>query len=270
VADAIAWTGWDLCDTASNHSLDYGQQGVDDTLAAFDAVGIATTGSARSAEEAGRILMTTVKGVRVAYLAYTYGTNGIPLPNPWSVNVISLPAIEADAARAREEGADLVVVNFHWGTQYQHEPDAGQDQLADALLSKGTVDLILGQHVHVVQPIERRFGRYVAFGEGNLLANQEHDELVRHDGLAVVAHVRAENGIVAVTSVRYVPTWNFAPDFVVMPIPWRLAELEADGEGGSAEAEVLRASFDRTVSYAGSGPGIGPLGPPWPVVTGSP
>src|SRR5439155_776095 len=80
------------------------------------------TGSFRSPAEARKILVFHVEGVEVAFLAYAYGTNGIPSPHPWSVNLISLGKVVADARRARRLGADLVIVNFHWGDEYVHTP----------------------------------------------------------------------------------------------------------------------------------------------------
>src|SRR5918996_1225716 len=87
LAEAISKTGWEACGTASNHSLDQGQEGIDETLKALDRAGVEHTGSYASKKESGRILMLGAKGVRVAYLAYTTDTNGIPVPQPWSLDV---------------------------------------------------------------------------------------------------------------------------------------------------------------------------------------
>src|SRR5919106_264290 len=116
LAEAISKTGWEACGTASNHSLDQGQEGIDETLKALDRAGVEHTGSYASKKESGRILMLGAKGVRVAYLAYTTDTNGIPPPKPWSLDVTENPdAVIADARRARKQGADAVLVNMHWG-----------------------------------------------------------------------------------------------------------------------------------------------------------
>jgi poly-gamma-glutamate capsule biosynthesis protein CapA/YwtB (metallophosphatase superfamily) len=172
LAAAIKWTGWDVCDTASNHSVDKGQAGIASTAAALDAARIRHTGSFRTAAESRRLLIVSVRGLRLAFLSYTYSTNGVPLPHPWSVNLISTAKIIADARLARKRGASLVIANLHAGNEYVHEPNAQQRDLSKYLLQRGIVDAIVGQHVHVVQPIRRIRGRFVVYGAGNLLSNQ--------------------------------------------------------------------------------------------------
>ena len=124
LARAIRRTGWDACDTASNHTLDGGQRGVDATIRALDRERVGHTGSAARRRGARRILILRARGVRVAYLAYTTITNGIAPPHAWSVNLASPRRILRDARRARRAGAQVVVVNLHWGTEYRAAPDA--------------------------------------------------------------------------------------------------------------------------------------------------
>jgi poly-gamma-glutamate capsule biosynthesis protein CapA/YwtB (metallophosphatase superfamily) len=261
LATAIKWTGWDACSTASNHSADKGQTGIAATLRALDGARVRHTGSFRSPGEARRILILPVRGLRVAFLSYTYGTNGIPVPHPWSVNVISTSKVVADARRARRQGATFVIANFHWGNEYVHEPNAQQRDLARYLLRHHVVDVIVGQHVHVVQPIKRIAGRFVVFGEGNLLSNQTAAccPAESQDGLIAVIHVRALGTRARVTGVDYIPTYVEHPSFVVQPVGAKLAELVRQGRGGTALARALRASYRRTVGYAGRGRLISPL-----------
>ena len=169
VADALAAAGYDACSTAGNHTLDHGFTGLADTLAILDAAGIRHAGSARNAEERLPSLYE-VNGVTVGHLAYTYGTNGLRLPEdePWAVNLIGDgDGILEDAHWARKHGAEFVVVSMHWGTEYQTPPTAGQAALAERLLASPDIDLILGTHVHVVQPIGRVGGEVVVYGMGN-------------------------------------------------------------------------------------------------------
>lgn len=172
LAKAISWAGYDVCDTASNHSLDQGQYGIGSTGVALRRAGLAHTGSFRSPAARKRSTILTVKGIKVAFLAYTEMTNGIPLPHRWSVNIARAGRILADARRARRRGAQVVVVNLHWGSENQAAPSAFQRRLARRLTRTDTVTAIVGQHVHVVQPIARVHGRLVVFGEGNLVSNQ--------------------------------------------------------------------------------------------------
>ena len=116
--------------------------------------------------------MLRARGVKVAFLAYTQMTNGLPLPHPWSVNLASAGRILRDARRARRAGARVVIVNLHWGTEFRHAPDAFQTSLARRLGRSRAITAVVGQHAHVVQPIRRVRQTWVVFGTGNLLSNQ--------------------------------------------------------------------------------------------------
>lgn len=176
VATALAEVGYDSCTTASNHTLDQGVDGVFRTLDALDAAGLEHTGSARSAREDATPLIHDVGEARVAQLSYTYGYNGLELPDdaPWLANALDPEAILADARRAKQAGADVVIASLHWGEEYQHAPTDEQVTLARRLLADPAIDLIVGHHAHVVQPFERIDGEWVAYGLGNHVAR--HDE----------------------------------------------------------------------------------------------
>lgn len=254
LARAIRQTGWDVCDTASNHSLDQGQAGIASTAAALDRAGIRHTGSFAQPAGRRRTLIVRVKGVRVAFLAYTEMTNGIPLPHPWSVNLAHADRILADARRARRRGAQVVVVNLHWGTEDVSAPDAFQRELADRLTRSKAITAVIGQHVHVVQPVARVNGRIVVFGEGNLLSNQTPSCCAAgsQDGLLALLRVDVTGDRARLRRVRYVPVWVRHPDYAVLPVGDALRRRLAD------PAE-LRASYLRTVGVAGRGRGIAPL-----------
>lgn len=261
LAPALRWTGFDACSTASNHSVDRGAAGIASTLAALRRAGVRTTGTARTRAESRRILLLRSQGVDVAFLSYTYGTNGLPLPAPWSVNLIAPRRIVADARRARRQGAELVVVNLHWGAEYVHAPTSDQRRVARAVLRSGAVDALVGQHAHVVQPIRRIYGRPVVFGEGNLLSAQSVAccAAATQDGLIAILHVRAGGGRARVVRVEYVPTRVARPGYVVTPVGLRLLRLAREGAGGSAETAELRASYRRTVAVAGRSRFVRPL-----------
>lgn len=174
IADALAWVGYDGCSTASNHTVDQGFAGIVRALDTLDRVGLQHTGSARTPAEAARQVVFDVHGMRIAWLSYTYGTNGMPVDadKPWSVNLIDPARIERDAHRARAAGADVVLVALHWGDEYSTTPSAYQRDLAERLTRDKDITAIYGHHAHVVQPIERLHGTWVVFGLGNLLAGQ--------------------------------------------------------------------------------------------------
>ncbi|MFE6359102.1 CapA family protein [Streptomyces sp. NPDC057806] len=179
VAAGLAATGYDGCSTASNHSLDDGADGIRRTLDALDRAGVRHAGSARTEAEARTVTVLRAGRAQVAHLAYTYGTNGYPLPpgRPWAVNQIDEGRILADARAARRAGADVVVVSLHWGTEWQDEPDRQQLTLARSLTAARTgdrpaVDLILGTHAHVPQAYEKVNGTWVIYGMGDQIAGQ--------------------------------------------------------------------------------------------------
>ena len=166
VAKGLVDVGYDSCSTASNHTLDRGVSAIQTTLDAMDAVGLHHTGSFRTPEESAAPLILDAGGVKVAQLSFTYGFNGIPLPQPWRANQINAAKILADARNARDAGAEVVVLSVQWGNEYQHAATADQKALARQLLADPALDLIIGTHVHVVQPFEKIGNKWVAYGLG--------------------------------------------------------------------------------------------------------
>jgi Bacterial capsule synthesis protein PGA_cap len=244
LADSIKRVGWDLCSTASNHSLDAGEYGIRTTINALDRAGLAHAGTARSRAERRRTTIVDVKGVKVAFLSYTAISNGQIVPHPWNLNWATPKRILADAKRAKTKGADAVIVNLHWGNEYQHEISPSQLSLARRLTKAPEITAIVGQHVHVVQPIRRINGKPVVFGEGNLVSNQTAAccPAESQDGLiAVIDFVARPGEPVKGTRIRYVPTYVSQPDYSVQ---------------SAAPGSV---SWNRTVSVAGRRQGIRPL-----------
>ncbi|GAA2608837.1 CapA family protein [Streptomyces axinellae] len=182
LAHSVKKTGYDSCSTASNHTLDAGAEGVGRTLKAMDAAGLKHVGSARSAAERKRPAVLRAGGAKVAQLAYTYGTNGIPVPEdkPWLVNLIDPERIIADARAARRAGADVVVASMHWGTEWQEDPDSLQRSVAGKLTASRShgrrdIDLIIGTHAHVPQAYEKVNGTWVVYGMGDQIAGKMND-----------------------------------------------------------------------------------------------
>lgn len=250
LAEAIAETGWDACDTASNHTLDQGQEGVAETIAALERAGVAQTGSSTSRAQQKEILLLDAGGAKVALLAYTSDTNGVPLPKPYSVNLLEVKEVIADARRARERGADVVVVNVHWGIdmtpEYVTEASREQKRVARKLTKAPEITAVVGQGPHIVQQIQRMNGKPVVFSEGNLISNQS----------AACCAAGAQDGLIAlldfvidaegdrVEQVRYVPVFVSQPDYTVLPVGRALKRDQGD-------PAALRASYERTVEAAG-------------------
>ncbi|MFV0633206.1 CapA family protein [Demequina sp.] len=187
---ALAADGWDGCSLASNHSVDRRWDGVRTTLDDFDEAGLGHSGTARSQDEQLSTQMYTVtegdRQVDVASISFTYGLNGLPKPDgmPWAVDTFDAdaanvqPILEA-AQRARDDGADVVVASVHCCVEYRIAPTDAQRSIVEQIAASGLVDLYLGHHAHVPQPIERLEGgpqgegMWAAFGHGNFLSNQD-------------------------------------------------------------------------------------------------
>jgi hypothetical protein len=214
--EAAAWIGsfgFDGCTTASNHSLDQGYAGLVRTADLLERAGVAHVGTFRSlAERRQPVIFTTADGVRIGVVAGTYGTNGFPLPagREWSVSLWDAPNLLAQAHAAREAGADVVVVHLHGGDEYSHQPNAEQTALAERLTRSPDVDLVLGDHAHVVQPITKVHGKWVVYGMGNMVAQQDPGRADTYDGILVRFTFRERrNGRFAVTRAAYAPIgWN--------------------------------------------------------------
>ncbi len=265
LAPAIRWAGFDTCTTASNHTLDDGPAGVRHTLDLLDAAGVRHAGMARSAAEAARAQSYTVDGFHVAHLDYSYGLNGrsVPVDQPWLVSLIDAPRILRDARAVRSAGADFVLVSLHWGQEYQSAPTEAQRALARQLLASADIDLILGSHTHVVQPVERINGKYVVYGMGNFLARHAPccDSPPTFDGVIVHVVVEATAGRLRVTALTYTPTMVDPGTLVVVPVAAALAA----GAASPSRAELM-ASWRRTVarmdSLDAAGSGVVPDDPP--------
>jgi poly-gamma-glutamate capsule biosynthesis protein CapA/YwtB (metallophosphatase superfamily) len=249
IAGTLARVGYDDCDTASNHTIDKGLAGVQRTLAALDAAGISHTGSARSAAEAAQLDLLHVNGVTVAHLAYTFSFNGLPLPKgePWLANALNVRRILADAHRAKQAGAEVVIVTIHWGTEYVHAPNQQQLTVARQLLASPDVDLIVGCHVHVVQPLQEINGKWVAYGMGNQVAWQPFRQDTRDGVMPRFTFTEMTPGHFIVTKTEVIPTY-----MRLGPGPARLIDLPralADPHlSAGLRAEYL-ASWRRTAGY---------------------
>jgi len=259
LARAIEATGWDACSTASNHALDRGEAGIAATIRSLRRAGLRHTGTATSARGRNRPLILRARGLRIGFLSYTATTNGFVPPHPWSVNLARAGLIRRDARAARRAGAQAVIVNLHWGTEYVAGPDARQRALAVRLARSRAITAMVGQHAHVVQPIRRVRGRWVVFGSGNLLSNQTAAccTAATQDGMVVRLHLRVRGRRARVERITYAPTWVRHPDFKVLPVGRALRR-------GQADRALLRASWRRTVGVVGRRRGLRPVPPRLP------
>ncbi|RSS40318.1 CapA family protein [Streptomyces sp. WAC08241] len=176
--------GYDTCSTASNHAYDHGSKGIRRTLDAMDRVGLGHTGSARTPEEAEKPRILDVRGVKVAHLSYSWESfrNPTPRKQDWAFNRLDLGAIKKAEDRARQQGAEVVILSVHWGAELRNEPSASQIELAGRITEETGIDLVIGHHAHVVQPIQKLNGTWVAFGLGNQVARHSSPSGLTEEG----------------------------------------------------------------------------------------
>ena len=182
ILDAVADTGFDWLAASSNHSLD---KGSDALLAELNYLhenypDISVTGAYRSEEESNQYIVREVNGIKVGLLGYTYGLNGIPLPEdmPWLVELINEDQIQKDM-EALSKISDVQIVSMHWGTEYHTEIEADQQALAQKMNEWG-VEVIIGTHPHVIKPAEIIQGEkqdtLCYYSLGNFLSAQDTNE----------------------------------------------------------------------------------------------
>lgn len=197
IGDTLKDVGVDVVAMANNHTLDRGIPAIENAINYWDGIGMERTGSYLSAEEREQITLMTANDITFSFLSYTYGTNGVPTPagKEYLVNRIDKDLIKKDLQRAREQ-SEVVVLNLHFGDEYQPMPNESQIDLANFAAENGA-DIILGHHPHVLQPpawIETSDGRrvFVIYSLGNFLSGQ--NEIPRQIGTIMTINVEKKVG----------------------------------------------------------------------------
>lgn len=230
VLDAMKYAGLDLLCTINNHSLDTGKEGVIRTYNKLNDRDLNHVGTNLSKNE-NRVRLVDVKGVKVAFLAYTEMLNGLESRLTadelgYMVNVFDENKIIEDIKFAKDNGADAIIMFAHWGYEYHRKPNQNQINWTDFALKNG-VDIILGSHPHVIQPfkffskdeenIEDNYGedKFVAYSMGNFVSNQRMEECdldpQTEDGVITNITLRKniESNETKIVKVEYEPTWVY-------------------------------------------------------------
>jgi poly-gamma-glutamate capsule biosynthesis protein CapA/YwtB (metallophosphatase superfamily) len=180
VGDAIIDASVDIVSTANNHSLDKGEKGILAEIDYFNRVGLPYVGAFKDSTDQQTLRVQNINGINLAFLSYTYGTNGIPVPKgkEYLVNLIDQEKMKQEIHRAKQE-ADVVIMSIHWGNEYQRIPSQQQKDLAQFLVNEG-VNIIFGHHPHVLQPMQwltDANGRkaFVIYSLGNFISGQMRD-----------------------------------------------------------------------------------------------
>lgn len=214
VGDALVNAGFDVVCHATNHALDKGEEGLLNCLNFWQTEhpDIGVLGIHASQADQDEIYLYEENGITIALLNYTYGTNGIALPQPYEVDLLEEDRVIADLERA-DELADFVVVAPHWGTEYTHTPSQEQEDWAELFLAHGA-DLVLGTHPHVIQPVEwledesgNRMLVYYSLGNFiNFTSDSGSGVAQRALGaMAQVTLTRGEDGEVSISDYGVVP-----------------------------------------------------------------
>ncbi|WP_235822236.1 CapA family protein [Gottfriedia luciferensis] len=219
VGDALKGAGVDFVTLANNHALDRGEKIIQSALSHWDSIHMPYTGAFKSIADHDQIRVLNKNNIRFSFLAYTFGTNGIPVPKgkEYLVNMIDLTKIRRDVEKAKGI-SDVVVVAMHWGTEYERFPNKTQMNLAKQLADLG-VQIIIGNHPHVLQPPAWITGitgnqSIVFYSLGNFLSAQDEIyELI--GGLATIDVIKTKmdhEEKIELTNPRFFPTYNYYKD----------------------------------------------------------
>ncbi|WP_410820128.1 CapA family protein [Micromonospora sp. 050-3] len=238
--------GYDGCSTASNHTLDHGYDGVKRTLDAMDKAGLGHAGSYRTKRDSDIVKIYQAKGVKIGHISLTSSFNGLhpPAGKEWVASLIDVKTIRRDAAAARAAGAEIVVVSLHWGTEYEHEPNADQQTWARQIAAIDAVDVVFGHHAHVVQPVERIGDTWIVYGMGNQIARHEKPINANRDG----AMTRVTFGPASEPKRWKVVAIEAIPTFVDLNPKIRLVDLEralADPTLSPGRRGIYQAAVER-------------------------
>ena len=218
LATALKDIGVDIITTAGNHCLDKGFKGLCETIDVLDENEIEHLGTYKTAEDQNKLFIKDINGAKVAFIDYTYGTNGIPVPTgkEFCVNLIDRESIKKEIEKAKEQQVDVIIACMHWGEEYHTTQTKNQEELADFLFQNG-VDIIIGNHPHVIEPFETKEVKmpdgsikqcFVAYALGNFTADQR--AINTRDSIILNLKVtKKADGQVSIDKVDYVPLYIY-------------------------------------------------------------
>lgn len=246
--------GIDMVTTANNHSMDMGKAGIIATLDNLDRAGLLHIGTYRSQEERSQAFTTDIKGIRLGFLNYTQSTNGIPVPSssPYLANTIERAQIINDIVRLKAKKPDLIIACLHFGTEYQQEPNEFQRTLVKELFEQG-VDVVLGSHVHVLQPMEaqkiniggREKNCFAIYSLGNFISNQRW----RHSDCGAILNLditKTPGKGINIAEAGYIPVWVHTHqagghlNYRVLPVDEAIENYQAGKDNLLSEKDYQR------------------------------
>jgi len=255
---AIKYAGINFVTTSNNHAFDRGESGVRRTLSVIKKAGINYTGTYTSQRDRDSLRIFNIKGIKLVLLAYTYGINGnyAPKDKPYLINFIDTTLIKNDIVSARKEGAEVVLVYFHFGTEYKRMPTGYQKAIVEKTIAYGA-DLIIGGHPHVIEPAEyfktngaKLDTGFVVYSMGNFISNQRW----RYSDAGVVLKINLTknllNGKIAISQISFLPTWVFKGpinnkiQYRILPAADTLNQVFVKDIPKGEKAKMLQAFYD--------------------------
>jgi poly-gamma-glutamate synthesis protein (capsule biosynthesis protein) len=214
---AVKSSGFKLVTTSNNHALDRGKSGLLRTISIIKSTGLYHTGTFNSQKDRDSIRIYNIKGIKLGLLAYSYGTNGNPVPKEktYLINLIDTVQIRKDINSYRQNGADIVLVYFHFGIEYKRTPSDYQKIIVEKTIACGA-DLIIGGHPHVIEPafyFKTKKGKldtgFAIYSMGNFISNQRW----RYSDAGVILNIfltkNLNTGIISISKITFLPTWVF-------------------------------------------------------------
>lgn len=258
LALALRHAGFDLLVTSNNHSNDGGKMGVINTILKLDDYYFYHTGTFQNQQirDAYYPLIVYKGPFKLAFLNYTYGTNGLPTTPPTIVNEIDEDQIEKDMEEAQALEPDAIIVIMHWGQEYQLVESRKQRKLAEKIFEWGA-DLIIGAHPHVIQPIKtqalpkdpRKTG-LVAYSLGNFISGQRKTNT--DGGLIVEVKLKKDmsNGSTFIDSHNYIPVWRYIEKGENKETTYRLIPISAFEQDPDYKARIPATSWKAMSDFA--------------------
>ena len=253
--------GIDILTTANNHCMDTGYSGLESTLNYLDDAGISHTGTNRSIEEQNTVLVKDINGFKIAFLSFTYGTNGISIPNDksYAVNLIDEEFILSQIKLAQEQSVDLICASMHWGIEYQTVQNEQQERLADFLIKNG-VGIIFGSHPHVLQPMEIREVTldngeikkgFVIYSLGNFMSGQTQKGTRTSIILNLDIRKNRKNSEIFIDNISFIPIYTYKGNgnkkYKIINIERAIEKYESgeDKSIGENNYNLLKSEFNR-------------------------
>lgn len=241
LAKALRFSGFDMMVTSNNHSNDAGKLGVVHTIDVLKDYGFYQTGTFKNEEEREWYypLVLYKNGFKLAFLNYTYDTNGLPTKAPTVVNLIDTTQMKADMEIARALKPDAIIVLMHWGLEYQLNESKKQRRLANQLFEWGA-DYIIGSHPHVIQPIKDHSvmdgdslvdHRLAVYSLGNFISNQTKPNTDGGLMFEMTLFKNMQSGEVSPGPHHYIPVWRYIEKDAKGKATYRIVPISAfEGE----------------------------------------